>query len=285
MELTNLDKIFWEEEGYTKGDLLSYYRKHASFILPYLKDRPIMLHRYPNGIEGHHFYQKNLPETHPNWLKTCFIEQEHKTNQYLIINDESSLLYAVNLGSIDLHPFNAKYQRLDFPEYCVIDIDPRDVSFEQAIEVALLFHELLDRIDVAHYCKTSGGKGLHILIPLNHKYNYEQTRQFAEILATIIHKKTASYTSLERSPAKRKNKIYLDCLQNRLNQGIAAPYCVRPKPHAPISCPLHWEELTPKLTPLDFTLKTVPTRLKKCGDILRPLLTGKTDISKILRLV
>lgn len=278
VELTHLDKVFWPEEKYTKGDLISYYQSIAPFILPYLKNRPVTLHRYPDGIEGKEFYQKDLPPSHPAWLKTCEIIQEGKINHYLLINDVNSLLYAVNLGSIDLHPFISKITSLSQPDYCIIDLDPHDIPFNKVIEAALTLHEILDKIQVKHYCKTSGGKGLHILIPLNGKYDYEQSRHFAEILGYLIHQKLPKTTSLERTPAKRPKKIYIDCLQNRTAQTIVAPYSVRPRPHALVSTPLEWNEVNEDLDVSQFNIKTVLNRLKKKGDIFSPILKEKTNI-------
>lgn len=282
VELTHLDKIYWPEEKYTKGDLLAYYEAIAPFILPYLKDRPMTLHRYPEGIQGQSFYQKNLPASHPSWLKTCDIQQEGKINHYLLINNVNSLLYAVNLGSIDLHPFISRYKSLENPDYCIIDLDPHDISFDKVIEAALAIHEILDKIKVKHYCKTSGGKGLHIFIPLNGKYDYEQSRQFAEIISYLVHQKLPRTTSLERTPAKRPKKIYVDYLQNRINQTVVAPYSVRPRPHAKVSTPLDWKEVKQGLDVDQFNIKTLPQRLKKKGDIFTAILKEKTNLKAAL---
>lgn len=282
VELTHLDKIFWPEEKYTKGDLLDYYQSIAPYILPYLKDRPITLHRYPEGIEGKEFYQKDLPASHPAWLKTCEIQQEGKINHYLLINDLNSLLYAVNLGSIDIHPFISRYKNLGNPDYCIIDLDPHDISFDKVIEAALAVHEILEKFKIKHYCKTSGGKGLHIFIPLNGKYNYEQSRHFAEIIGYLVHQKLPHTTSLEKTPSKRPKKIYVDCLQNRISQTVVAPYSARPRPHANVSTPLDWKEVNARLDVGQFNIKTIPQRLKKMGDIFFPILKEKTNLKKFL---
>lgn len=280
--LTNLEKIYWPQEKYTKGDLIEYYTNIAPFILPYLKDRPIVLHRFPNGIEGQDFYQKDI-EFFPDWIKTIPIQHEGKINHYLLINDLRSLLYAVNLGSIDLHPFMSRYKKLENPDYCVIDLDPHDISFDKVIETALVVHEILDEVNVKHYCKTSGGKGLHILIPLHAKYDYEQSKLFATIIAHGVHKKLPGITSLERNPKKRPKKIYLDCLQNNLGQTIVAPYSVRPRPKALVSTPLTWEEVNQDLDPSQFNIKTVPLRLRERGDIFKAILGASVNIKKALK--
>ncbi len=270
-ELTHLDKIFWPKEGYTKGDLVHYYEKMAPFILPYLKDRPIMLHRFPNGIEKEGFYQKDVKSPSKR-IKTIPVDHEGKTIDYLLITDLSSLLYAINLGSIDIHPFLARYQHLNFPDFCVIDLDPVDIAFSYVIETALAIHDLLEEHHVDHYCKTSGSKGLHICIPLHAKYTFEQSRSFAEIIAHYVHQKLPDITSLEREPKKRQKKIYLDCLQNRLGQTLVAPYAVRPLPYASASTPLLWHEVTNNLDIHQFNINTLPDRVTKIGDIFKPVL-------------
>lgn len=283
LELTHLDKIYWPKEGYKKKDLIAYYQSIASYILPYLKNRPITLHRYPDGIEGKEFYQKDLPPSHPKWLKTCEITQEGKVNHYLLIQDIKSLLYAVNLGSIDLHPFISRVKSLTTPDYCVIDLDPHDISFDKVIEAALTIHELLEKIKVDHYCKTSGKKGLHILIPLQGNYTFEQSKNFAEIICCLTHEKLPKTTSLERSPGKRPKKIYLDYLQNRLHQTIVAPYAVRPVPEALVSTPVAWTEVNEHLDIRQFNIQTVLHRLKKMGDIFSPILKKKTNLQLALK--
>lgn len=270
--LTHLDKVYWPKEKYTKGDLIAYYEKIAPFILPYLKNRPIMLHRYPEGIEGVEFYQKDLNFNPPSWIKTCPIQHGDRVIDYLIINDLKSLLYAVNLGSIDLHPFMARISHLENPDYCVIDLDPHEIAFDHVIEAAHVFHDILSDLKLIHYCKTSGGNGLHILLPLEAKYDFDQSRQFAELLCHIVHKELLKTTSIERSPKKRPKKIYLDFLQNRVAQSIAAPYSARPRAKATVSTPLNWSEVNKKLDVSKFTIKTIPQRLEEIGDIFKPVL-------------
>lgn len=280
--LTNLDKIYWPNEKYTKGDLIKYYKEIAKYIVPYIKNRPVMLHRFPDGIQGEGFYQKNISDPLPKGIKTFPIKHNEKTDKYLLINNIKSLLFAINLGSIDIHPFLAKISNLDKPDFCVIDLDPHDISFKYVVEIALTFHELLKKIGVNHYCKTSGGKGLHILIPLKGKYSFEQSRQFAEIISHLVHNRLPKITSLERSSEKRPNKIYLDCLQNRNGQTIAAPYCVRPRPKALVSTPLEWNEVNEDLDPANYNMMTIPKRLNEKGDFLEGLLKKGINLKKAL---
>ena len=201
-----------------------------------------MLHRFPNGIQSEGFYQKEAPENHPAWIKTCPIKHQDRIIPYMVINNLKSLLYAINLGSIDLHPFMSRCDR-ENPDYCVIDLDPHGISLKKTVEVAHCFHEILEAINILHFCKTSGGNGLHIFIPLHAKYSTEQGCQFTEIVSALVQKRFPKITSLERDPKKREKKIYLDCLQNRTGQTIVAPYSVRPRPHARVSTPLLWEEV------------------------------------------
>lgn len=270
--LTNLEKVYWPKEKYTKGDLIAYYEKVAPFILPYLKDRPMMLHRYPEGIEGMDFYQKDLNFNPPSWIKTYPIQHEEKIINYLIINDLKSLLYAVNLGSIDLHPFMSRTTHLDHPDYCVIDLDPHEISSDKLVEAALVVHDILNQLKLTHCCKTSGGKGLHVVIPLQAKYDFDESKQFAELLCYLVHQELPKTTSLERLPEKRPKRIYLDFLQNRSRQSIAAPYSVRPKKHATVSTPLDWTEVNKELNVSEFTIQSVPKRLEKIGDLFKPVL-------------
>lgn len=281
--LTNLDKIYWPKEKYTKGDLIQYYEKVASFILPYLKDRPIILYRFPNGIEGKSFYQKNIDFPHPEKIKTFPIDHEGKTDNYLLINDKNSLLFAVNLGSIDIHPFMSRCKNLQYPDYCVIDLDPHNISFTRVIETALTIHQILEELEIDHYCKTSGGKGLHIFIPLNGKYDFDQSRQFAEVISHLTYKKLPKITSMERNPQKRQKKIYLDYLQNKYGQSIVAPYSVRPRPKALVSTPLEWKEINENLDLTKFNIKTLPIRLKEKGDLFKPILKKGINLPSALK--
>lgn len=279
--LTNLDKIYFPKEKYTKGDLIHYYEKIAPYILPYLKDRPITLYRFPEGITKEGFYQKDLV-VHPPWIKTYPVASEGKTIHYLTIRDEKSLLFAVNLGSIDIHPSSSRIKHLDKPDYCFIDLDPHGITFDKVIEAALVTHEILSKLNVPHYCKTSGGKGLHIMIPLNAKYTFQQSTQFAEIICYLVHRRLPKTTSLERMTEKRPKKIYLDFLQNRSGATIVCPYSARPRPGALVSTPLTWSEVNENLDPKQFNIKTVPNRVQEKGDLLKGIFDEGINLNKVL---
>ncbi len=287
VNITNPKKIFWPKEKYTKGDMIEYYEKIADYILPYLKDRPESMNRHPNGIAGESFFQKNVDHTPPPWVKTqkVYSESNQENINYLVCNNKDTLLYMANLGCIEINPWFSRTKDLDKPDYAVIDLDPEGIGFDKVIEVALTVHKLLDKLKIANYCKTSGATGLHIYIPLGAKYNYEQAKHFAQLIATLVYNKLPAITSIERSPQKRQKKIYLDYLQNRKGQTLAAPYSLRPKPGATVATPLEWKEVKKGLKPTDFTIKNIFARLKKKGDLFKPVLEKGIDLKAALKAI
>jgi bifunctional non-homologous end joining protein LigD len=282
--LTHLDKIFWPEEGYTKGDVIQYYQNVASFILPYLKDRPESLLRHPNGIEQEGFFQKNITDTVPSWVKTVPIKSEStgETINYLLCQNKDTLAYMNNLGCIEINPWNSVAQNPDYPDYILLDFDPVDVPNPQIMEVVLTAKSIMDKVELPGYCKTSGGRGMHVHIPLKRKYTFDQAKDFVHFLCMVIHQKTPGLTSLERSPSKRKGLVYLDYLQNRQGATTATAYSLRPRPHATISTPLEWKEVTRDLNPAEFNLKTILPRLKKKGDLWKGVLGPGINMKKCL---
>lgn len=286
LKFTNLKKPYWKKEGITKGDMLNYYAQIAPYILPYMKNRPQSLHRHPNGITGMSFFQKDMRGKIPDWMASheSYSESNDKTLQYLVCNDEATLLYMANLGCIEMHPWHSRAQKPDNPDYCLIDLDP-DTSntYEQVIEVAHLIKQLLDDAGAECYPKTSGSTGLHIYIPLGAKYSYDQSKQLAELIVNIIHTQLPDFTSVLRNPAKRKGKIYLDFLQNRESQTVAAPYSLRPKPGAPVSTPLDWSEVKKGLTSATYTIHNIFKRLKEVGDLFPPVLNKGINLQAVLK--
>jgi bifunctional non-homologous end joining protein LigD len=285
IKVLNLDKVFWPEEGYTKGDLVEYYRKISKYILPYLKGRPESLNRHPNGIEGKGFYQKDVSQLTAEWLETTEIysESNNKNVEYFICNDEASLIYMANLGCIEINPWFSRIDSIDNPDYAVIDLDPVDISFEEVIKTANVAKEVLDKGKIKSFCKTSGATGLHIYIPLKAKYDYEIARNFTHLVCRIINGRIPRITSLERNPLKRKGKVYLDYLQNRAGQTLAAPYSLRPRKSAPVSTPLMWDEVKPGLFPEKFNIKSIHKRLDRIGDIFGGVLAEGIDIESCLK--
>ncbi|MGJ1233774.1 DNA ligase D [Sphingobacterium multivorum] len=284
LKFTNLDKLFWPDEKITKRDLINYYEQAAPFILPYLKDRPQSMNRYPNGIKEEGFYFKDVTDTAPEWAETYLYQSEAdgRDRHYLVGKDEATLLYMANLGCIEMNPWSSTVRKPDNPTFCIIDLDPDKNTFDQVIETAQLTKQLLDDMGVPSYCKTSGSTGLHIYIPLGNKYNYDQSKEFAHIIVTLIHAELPNYTSLERTVRARKGKMYLDFLQNRPHATIAAAYSVRPKPGATVSMPLHWDEVKKGLKISDFTLFNAIERIHELGDIFKPVLGKGIDLKKVI---
>lgn len=286
-ELTHLDKVYWPDENITKGELLEYYSNIAPYILPYLKDRPLSLKRNPNGIKDKGFFHKDAGDIAPDWMKTKKIHADStdKMVDYLVCNDLQSLLFIANLGCIEMNPWNSTISKLDNPDYIVMDIDPSPKNtFEQVIDVALAIKEILDEIDVKGYCKTSGSRGLHVYIPFNKKYTYDESRDFAQILAGMVTEKLPDTTTLERSLSKRKkNHIYVDYLQNRIGQTLASAYSARPKPGATVSAPLEWSEVKHGLKIQDFTIKNMVKRVEEKGDLFEGVLGKGIDMKKALQ--
>lgn len=285
VEFSHLDKVFFPEAGYTKGDLITYYESVAGYILPYIKDRPHSLNRHPSGIAGESFYQKNM-EHPPSWAKTeaIFSERNNEDVHYFVATNLDSLLYMVQLGCIEINPWNSRIKHLEKPDWAVIDLDPEgSITFEDVITVARTVHDVCQEWGVPSYPKTSGKTGIHIFIPMAAKYDYEQVKQFANLIVLEVNKRQPELTSVERMPAARPNKIYLDFLQNRKGQTLAAPYSVRPTPKANVSTPLHWDEVKPGLTPERFTIRTIHARLKKEGDLWKPILGKGVDLAKLLK--
>ncbi len=285
LKFTNLSKIFFPKNNVTKRDVMNYYYQVAPYMLPYVKDRPQTLNRYPNGINGESFYQKDVTGKAPAWVDTFpyHSERDERDKNFLVCTDEASLLYIASLGCIEIHPWSSRKQSPDSPDWCVIDLDPDKNTFEQVIKAAQVTKEVLDAVGVPAYCKTSGSTGLHIYIPLGAKYTYEDSKEFGRVLVKIIHAQIPSFTSIERLTEKRAGKMYLDFLQNRPQATLAAPYSLRPKPDATASMPLHWEEVKNGLKMEHFTIFNAVSRLKEQGDIFKGVLAKGINIPKTLQ--
>ena len=284
VEFTNLDKVFFPKAKITKGDLVEYYQSVAKFIMPYLKDHPCNLLRQPNGIDGEGFFQKEMGNKLPKWVKTkpIYSESNEAKINYFVCKDVDHLLYQVQLGCIEINPWNSRVQNLDKPDWIVIDLDPDDNPFSQVIETAKVVKGICDEFAIPCYPKTSGKTGMHIFIPMGAKYSYEQAKTFSQIIANMVDIRTGEFTSVVRDPAKRKGKIYVDFLQNRAGQTLAAPYSVRPTPQATVSTPLQWDEVNTKLMPTNFTIKNMQKRLDKVGDLWKPVVGKPINLKKIL---
>jgi len=285
VSLTNQNKLYFPEDGITKGDVIDYYQSIASYILPYLKDRPESLRRNPNGIHDQGFFHKDAGDQAPSWVKSfeVYSESNNKDIDYIICNDNATLMYLNNLGCIELNPWNSRTSKLDHPDYMVIDIDPSDNNtFDEVVETALFVKEIMDKAGAESYCKTSGATGLHVYIPMGAKYTYEQVKNFAHIIATAVEEQL-TFTTLERSLAKRGNRIYVDYLQNRPGQTLSSVYSLRPKKGGTVSTPLEWSEVKKGISPQDFTIHNTLERLEKKGDLFKPVLGKGINMQECLR--
>jgi len=284
--VTNTQKIFWPDEGYTKGDVIDYYNKVSSYILPHLKDRPQSLKRNPNGIKDRGFFHKDAGEAAPAWVDHIEIRSDstQKVVNYILCNNKATLLYLANLGCIELNPWNSRIKNPDNPDYLIMDIDPSDNnSFKEVVDVAIVIKEVLDKAGASCYCKTSGATGIHIYVPLHAAYTYEQARHFAELVAALTANQIPELATVERSLDKRKGRIYVDYLQNSRGQTLSSVYSIRPVPGATVSTPISWKELTHDLDPKDFTIKTIHKRLDKLGDIFGGVLKDKNNLIKCVK--
>jgi bifunctional non-homologous end joining protein LigD len=282
LKFTNLSKVYWPEDGVTKRDMFNYYHQAAEYILPYLKDRPQSLNRFPGGIHGPSFYQKDVKGKAPDWIKTFpYTTSDGEEKEYVVGADEATLLWIASLGCIEMNPWFSRVQHPDDPDYCVIDLDPdKDTTFEQVILAAQEVKKVLDTIEVPGFVKTSGSTGIHIYIPLGAKYSYDQSQMFGKLIVTLVHNQLPEFTSLERLIKNRGGKMYLDFLQNRPGATIAGPYSLRPKPGATVSTPLHWEEVKMGLQMRDFTIKNAIARFKSEGDLFKGALGKGIDMEK-----
>jgi bifunctional non-homologous end joining protein LigD len=284
--LSNQDKLYWPDDGITKGDLISYYNSISRYILPYLKDRPQSLRRNPNGIKDAGFFHKDAGHDTPAWVDTVSLpaESAKKNIEYILCNNKPTLLFLNNMGCIELNPWNSKIATLDYPDYMVMDLDPSDNnSFEQIIDTAQVVKEILDKAGAPAYCKTSGATGLHIYVPLKARYSYEEIRDFAEIIARLTQEQLPKTTTTERALNKRNGRIYLDYLQNKKGQTLASVYSARPKPGATVSTPLLWKEVKYGLHPSQFNILNIGKRLDKSGDLFSGVLREKINLKKCLR--
>jgi len=300
---SNLAKIFWPEEGYSKGDLIDYYRAVSPWLLPYLSDRPVVLTRYPDGIAGKSFFQKDAPDYVPAWIRTArvyapeepgFTREERKPQSrgfagsgrdidFFICEDLDTLLYVINLGTIPLHLWASRLARPQNPDWCIIDLDPKTAPFEHVVLLARAIHELCEEIGLPNFVKTSGQKGLHVLLPLGGQLTHAQSVTLAELIARTVERGQEKIATTARYIPSRRGRVYLDCYQNGYGKTIAGPFSARPVPGATASAPLRWSEVNDKLDPKKFTIKTIPVRMKKLrADPLAPILTAEPDLQAAL---
>ena len=280
VRFTNLDKPFWPEDGLVKGDLIEYYRAVAPVLLPWLADRPLVLTRYPDGIHGKSFFQKNAPEFIPDWVRRVrlYSEGSERDLDYIVADDLQTLLHVANSASIPLHIWQSRVADLDRPDFCVLDLDPKEAPFADVVRIALFLRELCGLLDLPSFAKTSGSSGIHVMVPLGGQIDYEQSRALGNLLALMVVRELPEIATVARNPRRRGGRVYVDFVQNGRGRLIAAPYCVRPIPGAPVSTPLDWSEVNAGLAILDHTVRNVPARVEAGGDPMRDVLTLRPDL-------
>lgn len=284
LQVTNLDKVFWPAEGYTKGDLINYYVRVAPYLLAHLEDRPLVFTRYPDGIDGEWFYQKDLPDYAPEWIESFsyYSRDSDRALEFCLSRNEATLAWIANQAVIEIHPWMSRYDRPDYPDFAIFDLDPAaPATFDQAREVAFLVKPLLEGLGLAGYPKTSGATGLHIYVPIRREFPYRVVCGFVEKAARLIASLRPEWITLERTVSKRTGKVYIDYLQNLRGKTIVAPYSVRPFPGAPVSTPITWEELE-RVQAEVFTIRTIIDRLAVVGDLFAPVLGGTYSLKEPL---
>ena len=290
VRLTNLDKLFWPDEGITKGDLIAYYRDVAPALIPHLKDRPFTMKRYPDGWKGKFFFQKDAPKHMPDWIPTAQFEASTRDRppkrrliDFPLVNDELALLWMVNMGCIDMNTWYSRVDKPSRPDWILFDLDPSpDVGFPETVRVALLIKETLDLLELTSFPKTSGSEGIHILVPVARRHTYAQTRELSEIVAGAIARAHPGLATTEWTKAKRRG-VLIDSNQNGEGKTIASVYSVRPKPGAPVSTPLRWDEVSESLDPASFTMDAVLDRVARDGDLFAGVLTTSQSIAAALK--
>jgi bifunctional non-homologous end joining protein LigD len=282
--LTNLDKVYWPEDVYTKGDLVRYYYEIARYLSPYLKGRPLIMKRYPSGIGGGSFHQHDVNEA-PEFVETAEIDvEEGHAVDYIVGGERATLVYMANLGAIERHPWHSRIENLERPDWIVFDLDPENVDFNVVCETAVSTRDILAGLGLESYVKTSGSRGLHIYVPVKPVHDYEAAARFAELVAKLVVRENPAVATIERSLKKRKHaRIYVDHMQNARGKSVVAPYSVRPRPGAPVSAPLRWEEVErQKIRPQDFNIKNISARIARTGDLFKPVLGGKQTLDAAL---
>jgi bifunctional non-homologous end joining protein LigD len=285
VEVTNGAKVWFPAEGITKAEVVDYYRAIAPFMLPHLKDRPVVLTRYPDGIDGKSFFQKDAPEWRPEWIRTVRIRSEEagRDLDHFLVDDADGLAWIANLGTIPLHVWASRAGALERPDWCVVDLDPKEAPFEHVVRIARALHALCDDLGLPSYPKTTGQKGLHVLVPLGGQLTHAQSRTLGELLARAVEGELPRLATTARALSARGGRVYLDFMQNGYGKTIAAPYAVRPRPGAPVSTPLRWSEVTPRLDPARFTIRNVPARARRLrADPLLPVLSERPDLAAAL---
>lgn len=287
IRLTNVDKVLWPEYGITKGDYIKYLVDISPYILKYLQDRAIVFTRYPDGIHGKSFYQKNCPNYAPEWIKIFSIKSSERSIRYILVDDIKTLVWVGNQACIEFHPWHSRIGSLDFPDYAIFDLDPMgNTDFDDALQLAAALKKALDLKGIKSFPKTSGASGLQVYVPLEPIYTYKQVQDFTKFFSMIIVNAFPKKTTIVRQVDKREGKLYMDYLQNIKGKTIIAPYSVRPRPEAAVSAPLTWDEVIEgNVDRKNFTIRTILDRVKDVGDLFSGAIEEKQNIDSILKFI
>jgi bifunctional non-homologous end joining protein LigD len=283
MVLTNPQKVLWPVASYTKGDMIEYYVKVAPLMLPHLRDRPLVLTRYPDGVDDEWFYQKDCPDYAPPWIETFdfYAKSADRSIAFILARDPADLAWLANQAAVEIHPWLSRCDEPERPDFAVFDLDPSPpATFEAVVRVAYIIKDILDRLGMRAYPKTSGATGLHLYLPVVRRYGYPDLARFVAAVADLIQADHPGLTTRERTVAKRRG-VYIDHLQNVLGKTIAAPYSLRPTPEATVSTPVRWDEL-PHLDPRDFNIRTVYERFDRVGDLFAPVLMDQQTLGGLV---
>lgn len=283
--LSNLDKVLWPEDGYTKGEMINYYVRIAPYLIPHLSQRPLVLTRYPNGISGKSFYQKNAPDYLPEWISTYpwYSSDSDRVINFILAEETAALAWLANQACLEMHPWLSRIGSIDYPDFAVVDLDPSPGSkYQDVIDIALAVKQLLDSLKLRSYPKTSGSLGLHIYIPLENRHTYEEIRRFTQTIAAMVCNVLPQIATIERTVNRRGTKVYVDYLQNVQGKTLSSVYSIRPRRGAPVSTPLLWEEV-PYVKPADFTIKSILARVEAQGDLFASVLSDHQSLDDAWR--
>ncbi|MBF7083547.1 non-homologous end-joining DNA ligase [Desulfallas sp. Bu1-1] len=286
LHLTNLEKVFWPDQNLTKAHMIKYYMEIAPLLLSYIYNRPLVMKRYPDGIHGDFFYQKECPFYAPEWIETYPVKHTHKVINYIVCNNVATLVWMANQGCLEIHGWLSRSDNIDYPDLAVIDLDPAEgVPFREVMRVALIVREALNMLGISGYPKTSGSSGMHIFIPLSGEYTFSEVAAAMKHLAEIIVGAYPDGVTVERNVIRRSGKVYMDYLQNGRGKTMAFPYSLRPEPGAPVSTPLTWDEVEEmNIDPGGFNILTIFDRVKKTGDIFSGMFANKQSLKPLLKI-
>lgn len=278
---TRLEKVLWPDDGFTKGDLVRYALAISPWALPYLRDRPLAVERWPDGLSGHAFFQKHAPAHTPAWVRTEVLAGDEGEERCFVCDDAETLAWLANLAAIPLHVWSARVATLDRPDWCILDLDPKRAPFSHVVALALAARALGRELGLKTYVKASGSSGLHVLLPLGRQLEHPASVALAQLLSEVLVRRHPTLATVERNPRARGTRVYLDAFQNGRGKLLVAPFSPRPLPGVPVSMPLRWSEVNARLQPRAFTAYHAVARMERLGrDPLRGILTDQPDLGR-----